>query len=96
MTLIEPAKRTVATRRRRVHQPEALITSEQIRAARGLLKWSVARLAREAKVAVGTISNAERGAGVPVRMQVDTLLKIRGALERGGCEFIGERGVQLR
>jgi transcriptional regulator with XRE-family HTH domain len=79
----------------RRQQPEAMPTSAQIRAARGLLGWSQAELAQRAHLHPRTIERAERGAGITVR----TLRAIAGALEAGGIEFLQNQnglGVRLR
>ena len=68
---------------------------EQCRAARALLGWSQADLAREAEVAKKTIADFERGARTPYDR---TLADIRTALESSGVTFIdgAEPGVRLR
>jgi transcriptional regulator with XRE-family HTH domain len=76
-----------------------MITSEQIRAARGLLGWSQAYLARQAGVGLMTIKRMEHNPG-RVAGTVDTVLKIQGALETAGIRFIntdkdGGPGVRL-
>jgi transcriptional regulator with XRE-family HTH domain len=80
-----------------------MLTSAQIRAARGLLNWSAAELARRAGVSPRTVHTAERAEGVP-RTHVETLEKIQAALEAAGIEIIPESrgshgggpGVRLR
>jgi transcriptional regulator with XRE-family HTH domain len=67
----------------------------QIKAARGLLNWSVRELGKKAGVHWNTVSAIELGksGGRP-----ETLKAIQKALERGGVEFTnGKRpGVRLR
>ena len=71
-------------------------TAEQIRAARALLGWPAARLAREARMSPTTLANCERGSGIP-RAQTETLRRIRETLEAAGVEFLGNGpGVRLR
>ena len=65
------------------------ISSEQCRAARGLLGWSQADLSRASKTATKTIADFERGAREPYARTLDD---IRGAFERAGVEFIPENG----
>jgi len=76
-----------------------LITSDQIRAARALLRWSSSDLSRESRVGTATIQRMEVMHGVPSG-QVRTLQAIQEALESGGIEFIGSPddspGVRLR
>lgn len=70
------------------------MTNAQIRAARGLLNWTVRQLAEAAGVHRNTISNYETGRYTDPR----TLDAIRAALESAGVEFTnGDRpGVRLR
>jgi transcriptional regulator with XRE-family HTH domain len=71
------------------------MTSAQIKAARGLLHWSVRELAQKAGVHWNTASAIEldRSGGRP-----ETLKAIQKALEKVGVEFTnGKRpGVRLR
>jgi ribosome-binding protein aMBF1 (putative translation factor) len=75
------------------------LTSPQIRAARGLLRWSAEDLAREAALGLATIRRAE-GAEDETSMTVANDLAVRRALELAGVEFIDENGggpgVRLR
>jgi transcriptional regulator with XRE-family HTH domain len=70
------------------------VTGAQLRAARGLLNWSVRELAERAKVHRNTISNYERGkyAGT-----LETVAAIKGAIEKAGVSFINGKhpGVKL-
>ena len=65
------------------------MTSAQVRAARGLVNWSVRKLAERSGVHRNTITNleTERYAGDP-----ETLTAVRRALEKAGVEFIEENG----
>ena len=71
----------------------------QIRAARALLKWSAANLARKASLGVNTIGRAELADHV-TSLTAANELAIRRALEDAGVEFIDENGggagVRLR
>ena len=73
------------------------ITAGQIRAARGLLGWSQADLAKAAKVGRATIADFESGRRAPYARTTDLL---RAALEAAGIAFIAEdgggAGVRLR
>lgn len=75
------------------------ITSSQIRAARGLLRWSAEDLAQEARIGVATIRRAE-ASDAPLTMTQANQAAIRAALERGGVLFIDQNGngpgVRLR
>ena len=75
------------------------LTSSQIRAARGLLRWSAEELAREAALGLATIRRAEVSHD-KTSMTVANDLAVRRALENAGVEFIDENGggagVRLR
>ena len=59
----------------------AMITTAQIRAARGLLKWTQATLAHQAGLSTVTLNMIENDA---TRPRSSTLEAIRMALEAGG------------
>jgi transcriptional regulator with XRE-family HTH domain len=65
-----------------------LITSDQIRAARALLKWSAEDLAKVAGVGIATVRRFELDKGVPSG-QVRILGALKSTLEAGGIEFVG-------
>jgi ribosome-binding protein aMBF1 (putative translation factor) len=91
------ADQGLAARPRRPKNQE-VPTAEQIRAARALLGWSAAELARRARVSKTTLANCERGSGIP-RAQTATLERIRQTLEDANVEFISGGngpGVRLR
>lgn len=67
------------------------LSSAQIRAARALLRWSAADLAREAMIGVNTIRRAEV-AEAETSLTAANEAAIRRALESGGVEFIAENG----
>ncbi len=77
----------------------ALITSNQIRAARALIRWTAKDLADSSGVAISTIKRMEVMEGVPAG-NIKTLSAIQAALEEAGIEFIGSPndspGVRLR
>ena len=74
-----------------------LTHGRQLRAARALLGWSQAKLAKVAKVAIGTIRRMESFEG-GIKSQTGTLYNVQVALERGGIEFLDDErpGVRLR
>ncbi len=80
-----------------------MITSAQLRAARGLLGIDQRELAELAGLSVPTIQRMEGSAGV-IRGNVDSLMKLVTALDRAGIELIAEgattqatgRGVRLK
>jgi transcriptional regulator with XRE-family HTH domain len=71
--------------------PKRSITSEQVRAARALLRWEQKDLSRESGVSHATIRRLETIPG-PLAAHASTLEKIRAAFERGGVVFIDENG----
>ena len=75
------------------------LKSAQIRAARALLRWSAAELAREAALGLATVKRAELADG-ETSMTMANDLAVRRALETAGVEFIDENGggpgVRLR
>jgi ribosome-binding protein aMBF1 (putative translation factor) len=77
----------------------AALSSAQIRAARALLRWSAADLAREATLGANTIRRAEVAEG-RTSLTAANELAVRRAFETAGVEFIDENGggagVRLR
>jgi hypothetical protein len=75
------------------------LKSAQIRAARALLRWSAADLARDAALGLATIKRAEL-TDDETSMTTANDLAVRRALEAAGVEFIDEDGggpgVRLR
>ena len=69
-----------------------MITSAQIRAARGLLKWTQAMLAARGGTSIVTLNMIENDSVTP---RPATLDGIRRALEAAGVEFLGEEGGGL-
>jgi transcriptional regulator with XRE-family HTH domain len=69
----------------------AVITSEQIKAARSLLRWEQQTLCDASKVSLATIKNIERKPG-PTTGNAPTLNAIVRALEEAGVEIIAENG----
>lgn len=61
------------------------LTAEQVKAARALLAWSQQDLAGNARVAVSTVADFERGARTPVANNAQA---IREAFEGAGLEFL--------
>jgi hypothetical protein len=75
------------------------LSAAQIRAARALLRWSAADLAKAASLGANTIRRAEVAEG-PTSLTAANELAVRRALEDAGVEFIdqngGGPGVRLR
>ncbi len=80
-----------------------MITAAQLRAARALLGVDQRKLADLCGLSVPTIQRMEASEGV-IRGNVDSLMKLIGALEEAGILLIGEgavspeggRGVRLK
>ncbi|MFG1328919.1 transcriptional regulator [Xanthobacter autotrophicus] len=68
-----------------------MITGAQIRAARGLIRWSADALAESSKLGVATVRRAESVDGVPTITEAN-LAAIRAALEAAGVLFIEQNG----
>lgn len=74
-----------------------MITSAQIRAARGILNWSRKDLAEHSGVSFASMMRLESFEGVPAS-NFKTLESIKQAFEKAGVEFIGtpESGAGVR
>ncbi|HVB15182.1 MAG TPA: helix-turn-helix domain-containing protein [Stellaceae bacterium] len=80
-----------------------MLTAAQMRAARALVGMEQRALAEASGVSLPTIQRMEASQGV-VRGVIESLMKVMGALEAAGVEFINEgatsadggRGVRLR
>ena len=80
-----------------------MITAAQMRAARALLGIDQRQMAERAGLSLPTIQRMEASDGV-VRGNVNSLMKLVGALAANGIELIGEgatsskggRGVRLK
>lgn len=69
-----------------------MITAGQLRAARALIAIDQRELAALSRLAVPTIQRMEASNGV-IRGNVDSLMKLIGALDAAGIELITEGGV---
>jgi len=76
-----------------------MICGAQIRAARGLVKWTAADLAERSGTNRFTIQRLEQVDGIPPSRS-QTLIDLKRAFEDAGVEFIGSPqdgpGVRLR
>jgi len=80
-----------------------VLTAAQMKAARALVGMEQKTLAERSGVSLPTTQRMEASNGV-VRGVIETLMKVMGALEAAGVEFINEgaissgggRGVRLR
>ena len=72
-----------------------MITAAQLRAARALLGIDQRRLAELADLSVPTIQRMEASEGV-IRGNVESLMKLIGALDAAGIELIAEGAVSAR
>ena len=74
-----------------------MITSEQVLAARGLIKWSQKTLVKKSEICLNVIIDLEADRG---GRQMRTMVAIQQALEKAGVVFIdkdetGGPGVRL-
>jgi transcriptional regulator with XRE-family HTH domain len=72
-----------------------MITAAQLRAARALLGIDQRRLAELSGLSVPTIQRMEGSEGV-IRCNVDSLMKLVGALDTAGIELIAEGAVSVQ
>ena len=76
-----------------------MIASEQMRAARALLRITAQQLSDASGVGLATIKRLEAGDGLPAA-HAQTLDKLKKALEAAGVEFLGSPedgpGVRLK
>ena len=68
-----------------------MLSSDQIRGARAILRLSQADLAKAASVSLETIKRLEAMHG-ELKVRLDTLTRIKDALEKAGVDFIPENG----
>ena len=71
-----------------------MVTADQLRAARALLRLEQAEVARRAQVSLATLRRVERGSDKP-RASARALGLIQRTLEAAGAEFI-DNGVKRR
>ena len=73
------------------------MTRSQLRAARALLAWSREMVAAASGVSLATIKRIEPGEGT-LSTKVETLEKLKTALEAAGVEFTNgnQPGVRMR
>lgn len=69
-----------------------MITAAQLRAARAMLGIDQRKLAEMSGLSVPTIQRMEASEGV-IRGNVDSLMKLIGALDSAGIELIGDGGA---
>lgn len=69
-----------------------MITAEQLRAARALLRWQQKALAVASGVSLETVKRLESLTG-PVSAQTSTVMALQAAFEKAGIEFIEDKGV---
>ena len=76
-----------------------MITADQIRAGRALLRWSARKLAEMSRLSLPTIQRMEVAKGVPSGHS-KSLEAVERALKGAGVQFIDEngggRGVRLK
>jgi transcriptional regulator with XRE-family HTH domain len=70
-----------------------MITSRQIRAARGLLGWEAIELGKRTDLNPKTVTNIEEGRTQP---HADSVERIAKAFNDAGVEFIANEGVRIK
>jgi transcriptional regulator with XRE-family HTH domain len=73
-----------------------VITKDQIRDGRALLRWSARELSEKAGVGMATIQRLESGERPVGVAKLDTLIKIKTALESGGIELLEDGNVRRK
>jgi DNA-binding XRE family transcriptional regulator len=74
-----------------------MISADQIRAARGILRWTQEEMAAEANLSPGTIHNLEKSRNLEkCQITLGSVFAIRKACEKHGLEFIDGNGVRCR
>lgn len=75
----------------------AMVTGNQLRAARALAGLNQEQLATKAGVNINTVRNMEGRASEVLVSGLDTVMKVQAALETEGIEFLnhGQPGVRL-
>ncbi len=68
-----------------------MLTSQQIRAARGLLRWSAQELAERAGVHLATVQRMERFDDT-IQAMATTVAKVERAFEAEGVDFLADNG----
>ena len=68
-----------------------MLTSEQIRAARAMLRMEQREVSEAAGVSLPTIKRLEKGQGL-LKANVSTVEALRRAFEAAGVQFIPENG----
>jgi len=66
-----------------------VISASQIRAARALLGWSGADLARKSEIGITTLRRYEVQQGIPAA-NTSVLMTIKACFEEAGIEFTGD------
>ena len=68
-----------------------MITSEQLRAARALLRWDESDLAKAARLPVTMIASLEENSG-PLAAEQSVIEALRKAFEMAGIDWLEEDG----
>lgn len=72
-------------------RPRRILTAEQLRAARALLRLEQRQLAEQAGVSLPTLKRLEGGSG-PLKATYENVARLADTLEAAGVEFIPENG----
>lgn len=69
-----------------------MLTAEQLRAARALVRWDQAKVAERAGVSIETVKRLEKMDGPLLSTKTSTLHALEEAFRGVGIEFIPENG----
>jgi hypothetical protein len=70
-----------------------MISADQCRGARAMLRWSTIELSRVAQVGQATVNRFERTEGETIPA---TIAAMQRALESAGIEFLDDNGLRLK
>ena len=73
-----------------------LISNDQMRDARALLRWSVREFSEKSGVSTATIERLENGRYEMGEAKINTMKSIIRTLEAGGIEFLPDGSVRRR
>ena len=75
-----------------------MLTAEQLRAARALIRWEQATVAERAGISIETVKRLEKMDGPLMSTKSSTLHSLEEAFRAAGVEFTngGEPGVKLK
>jgi len=85
----------VAAQANKLYTPLPMVTGRQIRAALGLLDWTLHELAEQSGVPWHTVRRMTKATDIPTQ-SAQKVAAVEAALVAAGVEFIEDDGVKLR